>query len=85
MVAVSTWIAHQAHILRRWAVWASYLVAVLCLTSFWNGGMASVAFALWVIGAVLGILKASTTADTPRNWAPRQWARIAEPKRPTPP
>ena len=85
MVAVSTWIAHQAHILRRWAVWASYLVAVLCLTSFWNGGMASVAFALWVIGAVLGILKASTTADTPRNWAPRQWARIAEPRRPTPP
>jgi hypothetical protein len=62
MVAVTTRIAHRAHTLPHWAVWASYLVALLCLTSFWNGGVASVAFAVWVIGAVVAMGKASTTA-----------------------
>ncbi len=84
MVAVTTRIAHQAHTLPRWAVWASYLVAVLCLTSFWNGGMASVAFALWVIGAVLGIRKVSTTADTPKHWALTHEARISGSRHATP-
>lgn len=64
MVAVTTRIAHQAHTLPRWAVWTSYLVALLCLTSFWNGGLASVAFALWVLGAVLAVRRASTTEDS---------------------
>ncbi len=61
MVAVTTRIAHRANTLPRWARWGSYVVAVLCLTSFWNGGMASVAFALWVVGAVIGILRATRT------------------------
>jgi hypothetical protein len=37
----------------------SYAVAVLCLSGFWSGGMASVAFALWLIGAVIGVLRAA--------------------------
>ena len=59
LVAVTTRIAQQAHALPTWAVWASYVVAGLCLTGFWSGGMASVAFALWVLGAVVGILRAA--------------------------
>jgi hypothetical protein len=44
----------------------SYAVAVLCLSSFWSGGMASVAFALWLIGAVIGVLRAARrTPPTP--------------------
>jgi len=59
MVAVTTRIAQQARALPRWAVWVSYAVAVLCLSGFWSGGMASVAFALWLIGAVIGVLRAA--------------------------
>jgi cytochrome bd-type quinol oxidase subunit 2 len=59
LVAVTTRIAQQARALPTWAVWVSYAVAVLCLSSFWSGGMASVAFALWLIGAVIGVLRAA--------------------------
>jgi hypothetical protein len=59
MVAVTTRIAQQARALPTWAVWLSYAVAVLCLSGFWSGGMASVAFALWLIGAVIGVLRAA--------------------------
>ncbi len=57
LVAVTTRIAQQARALPTWAVWVSYAVAVLCLSGFWSGGMASVAFALWLIGAVIGVLR----------------------------
>ena len=43
LVAVTTRIAQQARALPTWAVWVSYAVAVLCLSGFWSGGMASVA------------------------------------------
>jgi hypothetical protein len=59
LVAVTTRIAQQTQALPTWAVWASYAVAGLCLTGFWSGGMASVAFALWLIGAVVGVLRAA--------------------------
>jgi hypothetical protein len=59
LVAVTTRIAQQARALPASAVWASYAVAGLSLTGFWSGGMASVAFALWLIGAVIGVLRAA--------------------------
>jgi hypothetical protein len=73
MVAITTRIAQRAHALPTWAVWASYAVAVLCLSGFWSGGVASVAFALWLTGAVIAVLRSSRTskssarpgADTP--------------------
>jgi hypothetical protein len=36
LVAVTTRIAQQARALPTWAVWASYAVAVLCLSGFWS-------------------------------------------------
>ena len=62
MVAVTTRIAQQARALPTWAVWVSYAVALLCLSGFWSGGMASVAFALWLVGAVIGVLRAGQGA-----------------------
>jgi hypothetical protein len=59
LVAVTTRIAQQARALPTWAVWVSYTVAALCLSGFWSGGMGSVAFALWLIGAVIGVLRAA--------------------------
>jgi hypothetical protein len=59
LVAVTARIAQQARALPTWAVWVSYAVALLCMSGFWSGGMASVAFALWVIGAVIGVLRAA--------------------------
>ena len=59
LVAVTTRIVQHARVLPAWAVWASYAVAGLSLTGFWSGGMASVAFALWLLGAVVGMLRAS--------------------------
>ncbi len=59
LVAVTTRIAQQARVLPTWAVGASYTVAVLCLTGFWSRGMASVAFSVWLIGAVIGVLRAA--------------------------
>jgi hypothetical protein len=59
LVAVTTRIAQQARAVPRWAVRVSYAVAVLCLSGFWSGGMASVAFALWLVGAVIGVLRSS--------------------------
>jgi hypothetical protein len=56
------------------AVWLSYAVAVLCLSGFWSGGMASVAFVLWLIGAVIGVLRAAQrtppTSAVPAQGAP---------------
>ncbi|WP_432878016.1 hypothetical protein ACQPYH_29970 [Kribbella sp. CA-245084] len=62
MVAVTTRIARQAHALPTWATWASYAVVLLCLSGFWSGGMASAAFGLWLIGAVVGVLRAARSA-----------------------
>ena len=59
LVAVTTRIAHRARAMPTLAVWASYAVAVLSLTGFWSGGIASVAFALWLLGAAIGILRAA--------------------------
>lgn len=59
LVAVTTRIAHRARAMPTWTVWASYAVAVLSLTGFWSGGIASVAFALWLLGAAIGILRAA--------------------------
>jgi hypothetical protein len=59
LVAVTTRIAHRARAMPVWAVWASYAVALLSLTGFWSGGIASVAFALWLLGAAIGILRAA--------------------------
>jgi hypothetical protein len=58
LVAVTTRIAQQARALPTWAVWVSYAVAVLCLTGYWSAGMASLLFALWLVGAVVGVLRA---------------------------
>jgi hypothetical protein len=65
LVAVTTRIAQQARALPTWAVWVSYAVAVLCLSGFWSGGVASVAFALWLIGAVIGVLRAARRTPPP--------------------
>jgi hypothetical protein len=59
LVAVTTRIAQQARALPTWAVWVSYAVAVLCLSGFWGADMAAVPFWLWVIGAVIGVLRAA--------------------------
>jgi len=61
VVAVTTRIAQQARALPTWAVWVSYAVVVVCLSGFWSKGMASVAFSLWLIGAVIGVLRAART------------------------
>ena len=58
LVAVTTRIVQQTRALPTWAVRVSYVVALLCLSGFWSGGLASVAFALWLIGAVVGLLRA---------------------------
>jgi hypothetical protein len=65
MVAVTTRIAQQARALPTWAVWVSSVVAVLCLSGFWSGGMGSVAFALWVIGAVIGMRRVARRMQPP--------------------
>jgi hypothetical protein len=77
LVAVTTRIAQQARALPRWAVWVSYAVAVLCLSGFWSGGMASVAFALWLIGAVVGVLRAARRTP-PERAAPAKGAPSPE-------
>ena len=83
LVAVTTRIAQQARALPTWAVWVSYAVAVLCLSGFWSGGMASVAFALWLIGAVIGVLRAARRTP-PAPAVPAQGAPAPEVAR-TPP
>ena len=79
LVAVTTRIAQQARALPTWAVWVSYAVAVLCLSGFWSGGMASVAFALWLVGAVLGVLRVARRTRpapaVPAQGAPAEAAR----------
>ncbi|MGZ4472081.1 MAG: hypothetical protein ACXVXM_08960 [Nocardioidaceae bacterium] len=77
LVAVTTRIAQQARALPTWAVWVSYAVAVLCLSGFWSGGMASVAFALWLIGAVIGVLRAARAI--PAQGAPAREAARTPP------
>ncbi|TDW54929.1 hypothetical protein [Kribbella pratensis] len=71
IVAVTTRITRQAHVLPTWATWASYAVVLLCLSGFWSGGVASVAFGLWLIGAVIGVLRAARSiAPVPGGVAP---------------
>jgi len=62
LVAVTTRIAQQARALPRWAVWVSYAVAVGFLSGFWGGDAAAVPFWLWVIGAVVWVLRAARRA-----------------------
>ncbi|HET6985040.1 MAG TPA: hypothetical protein VFI00_00445 [Kribbella sp.] len=81
LVAVTTRIAQQARALPTWAVWVSYAVAVLCLSGFWSGGIASVAFALWLIGAVVGVLRAARRPPA----VPAQGAPAPEATRTPPP
>jgi hypothetical protein len=50
-----------------WAGAVSYAVAGLCLSGFWSGGVGSVAFALWLIGAVIGVLRAARLMPAPRG------------------
>jgi hypothetical protein len=59
LAAVTARIARRARALPAWAAWSSYAVAALSLTGFWSGGMASVAFGLWVLGAAVGMLRAA--------------------------
>jgi hypothetical protein len=83
LVAVTTRIAQQARALPTWAVWVSYAVAVLCLSGFWGADAAAVPFWLWVIGAVVGVLRAARrTPSAPA--APAQDAPPPEAAR-TPP
>ncbi|WP_329003719.1 hypothetical protein OHA18_10300 [Kribbella sp. NBC_00709] len=84
LVAVTTRITQQAGTLPRWATWASYVVVALCLSGFWSGGMASVAFALWLIGAVVGVLRtARQTQDVPSKGTPATGAAPTPPTTPT--
>ena len=83
LVAVTTRIAQQARALPTWAVWVSYAVAVLCLSGFWSGGMASVAFALWLIGAVIGVLRAARRTP-PERAIPAKGASAPETAGPPP-
>ncbi len=83
LVAMTTRIAQQARALPTWAVWVSYAVAVLCLSGFWSGGMASVALMLWLIGAVIGVLRAARRTP-PAPAVPAQGAPAPEAAR-TPP
>ncbi|TCC48682.1 hypothetical protein E0H75_19040 [Kribbella capetownensis] len=71
MVAVTTRIAQQARALPTWATWTSYAVAVLCLSGFWSGGLASVAFALWLIAAAIALLRTARQTP-PSQHAPTQ-------------
>jgi hypothetical protein len=64
VVAATTRIAQQARVLPMWAVWVSYVVAVLCLSGFWTAGTGSVAFALWLIGAVVAVLRVARRTAT---------------------
>jgi hypothetical protein len=59
MIAATTRLAQQAQALPTWAIWLSYFLAALCLTGFWSGGIASVAFALWLIGAIVAVLRSA--------------------------
>lgn len=64
LVATTTRIAQQARAMPSWTVWVSYVVAVLCLTGFWSGGTASVVLGMWLIGAVIALLRASSSWTT---------------------
>ena len=77
LVAVTTRIAQQARALPTWAVWMSYAVAVLCLSGFWSAGMGSVALMLWLIGAVIGVLRAARRTP-PAPAVPAQGAPAPE-------
>jgi len=74
---VTTRIAQQARALPTWAVWVSYAVAVLCLSGFWSGGIGCVAFALWLIGAVIGVRRAARRT-LPAPAVPEQGAPTPE-------
>ncbi|NUT34368.1 MAG: hypothetical protein HOV79_14965 [Hamadaea sp.] len=65
LVAATTRIAQRALVLPTWAVWVSYAVAVLCLSGFWSAGLASVAFMLWLVGAVVAVLRKARRTSAP--------------------
>jgi hypothetical protein len=65
LVAATARVARHAQALPTWAVWVSYAVAVLCLAGFWSGGMGSLAFGLWLIGAAVAVLRASRPGTQP--------------------
>lgn len=83
LVAVTTRLAQQARAVPTWAVWVSYAVAVLCLSGFWSGGTASVPFGLWLIGAVVGVLRVARRTP-PAPAGPAQTASAPQAAR-TPP
>ncbi|MFI5693592.1 hypothetical protein ACIA58_17235 [Kribbella sp. NPDC051586] len=79
LVAVTTRITRQAAALPTWATWTSYAVAVLCLSGFWSGGIASATFALWLLGAATALLRTPHPAPpvpppAPAPTAPAQGA-----------
>ncbi|NUR72809.1 MAG: hypothetical protein HOU81_18505 [Hamadaea sp.] len=59
MVAVTARIAQQTRAASTRAVWVSYVLALVCVSGYWSMGAASVAFALWLAGAVVGMLRFS--------------------------
>lgn len=65
LVAATTLTARRARAFSTWAVWASYAVATVCLSSFWSGGMASVALAVWVVGAAIWMLRLPAVTSAP--------------------
>ncbi|MEV0289241.1 MULTISPECIES: hypothetical protein [unclassified Kribbella] len=83
LVGVTTRIVQQARALPRWAVRLSYFAAVLCLSGFWSGGVASAVFMLWLIGAVIGVLRAARRTP-PTSAVPAQDAPAPEAVRPPP-
>jgi hypothetical protein len=72
LVAVTTRIAQQARALPTWAVWASYAVAVVCVSGFWTQGVASVLVGLWLVGAVVAVLRVA------RRTSPAQGAVLPD-------
>jgi hypothetical protein len=68
LVAATTRIAQRSRALPTWAVAASYVVVALCLSGFWSAGMASAALGLWLLGAVVAVLR---SARAPRGSTPR--------------
>jgi hypothetical protein len=70
LVASTTRIAHQAHALPPYAVYHSYAISALCLTGFWTAGLASAALALWLIAAVIAVLR--TARQTPSSTPPEK-------------
>jgi hypothetical protein len=59
LVAATARIAQQARALPAWAVGGVLRHRRAVPDRLWSGGMASVAFAVWLIGAVIAVLHAA--------------------------